>query len=61
MAMDGADVAQLRTLAAQLATGAERLDATAKALHSLINGATQWRVRTRNGSASSGTARPPMR
>lgn len=43
MAMEGADVAQLRTLAAQLAKSAERLDTVARTLHSLVNSTTQWR------------------
>lgn len=41
--MNGADVAQLRALADQLARGADELDAAAKVLHSLVNDGTRWR------------------
>lgn len=40
--MEGADVAQLRTLASQLTKGAEQLDSASKGLHSLVN-SMQWR------------------
>lgn len=43
MAMEGADVEQLRALAMQLAQGAGRLESTARMLDSLVNGNTQWR------------------
>ncbi|MBN3458849.1 hypothetical protein JNN96_32960 [Mycobacterium sp. DSM 3803] len=42
MVMQGADVAQLRTLASQLTKGADSLETTARTLHSLVNGITQW-------------------
>lgn len=43
MAMEGADVAQLRSLAAQLTKGADRLEATATTVRSLVSSATHWR------------------
>ncbi|MFV8228600.1 hypothetical protein [Mycolicibacterium fortuitum] len=43
MAMEGADVEQLRALATQLAKGADRLATTASTLHSLVNSNTHWR------------------
>lgn len=43
MAVQGADVAQLRTTATQFDKGANALEFSAKALHSLIGGGTQWR------------------
>jgi hypothetical protein len=43
MTVEGADVAQLRSAAAQFSKGASALEASAKALHSLIGSATRWR------------------
>lgn len=43
MALQGADVSQLRTTATQFAQGASALETSAKALHSLIGNGTQWR------------------
>ncbi len=43
MAVQGADVAQLRTTATQFGKGADALEFSAKALHSLIGSGTQWR------------------
>jgi len=43
MALQGADVAQLRTTATQFAQGASALETAAKALHALISNGTQWR------------------
>ena len=40
--MEGADVAQLRTLAEQLARSADQLDTVMKSLHSLVNSTAQW-------------------
>jgi hypothetical protein len=42
MTVEGADVAQLRSAAAQFSKGASALETSAKALHSLIGSATQW-------------------
>ena len=43
MTVEGADVAQLRSAATQFSKGASALETSAKALHSLIGSATQWR------------------
>jgi hypothetical protein len=43
MALNGADVAQLRAVAAQFTQGATALESSAKALHSLIGGVGLWR------------------
>jgi hypothetical protein len=41
--LNGADVAQLRAAATQFSRGASALEASSKALHSLIGNGTQWR------------------
>ena len=43
MAVEGADVAELRSAATQFSKGASALEASTKALHSLITTTTQWR------------------
>lgn len=43
MSVEGADVAQLRSAAAQFNKGASALESSSKALHSLIGSGTQWR------------------
>ncbi len=43
MTVEGANVAQLRSAATQFSKGASALETSAKALHSLIGSATQWR------------------
>jgi hypothetical protein len=43
MALNGADVAQLRAAAAQFTRGASTLESSVKVLHSLISGGALWR------------------
>ena len=43
MAVEGADVAELRSAATQFSKGASALESSTKALHSLISTTTQWR------------------
>lgn len=43
MGLYGADAEQMRAAPAQISGGASALETSAKALHSLVNGGTQWR------------------
>jgi uncharacterized protein YukE len=43
MAVEGTDVAQLRALALQFPKGAERREASAKTVRSLVSSDTHWR------------------